>query len=364
MNRKLSFVVAPLVVTLLIFQTTQFQATAAVRDAQKTAHAKLFPVTIRDDTGYRLTIPRRPVRIISLDPRDTETLFALDLSKRIVADGGKEVEGAFCCRSSFRFPSQWPSPWGTNYPRRSRTLPHIEGGYDPAHPFDIEQVVAKRPNLVLTLNADPSAIAKMRSLGLKVVVLDPRTFAQIEADIALVGRITGNLRQAAIVLANIKQRFHALRHLLTGVRSRPRVFYEIDDSTGTPYTACAGSFIDQMLALAKAVNVAHDVTPCPANDPYPQMQTEAVVAANPHDILLGDSDYGVTPAAVRARSGWGTIDAVEHGRIYAVDDDLVSRAGPREIVGLETVARILHPRVFRRHSGLRPRAERRSARSP
>jgi len=325
----------------------------AGRDFARPAHGsarrdgRLFPVTIRDDTGYKVTIPRVPRRIISLDPRDTETLFALDLSKRLVADGGQYDEGAFCCNTEFRFPQQWPSPWGRNYPSRSRTLPHIEGGYDAAHPFDIELVVAKHPNLVVSLNSDPNGIAKMRSLGLKVVVLDPHTFAQIEHDIRLVGRITGNIYQADVVLNNIVERFKTLRQRLARVTRRPHVFYEIDDSTGVPYTACGGSFIDQMLSLAKAVNIGHNVQPCPRDDPYPQMQTEAVVAANPQYILLGDSNYGMTAAQVKSRNGWQTIDAVKHNRIFAVDDDLISRAGPREIIGLEDVARILHPAAFR-----------------
>lgn len=310
-------------------------------------HSRLFPVTIRDDTGYAVTIPRSPGRIVSLDPRDTETLFALGLSKRIVADGGSADEGAYCCKKRFRYPSQWPSPWGLNYPSRARSLPHIEGGYDPAHPFDIEVVEAKHPNLVLALNADPDAIAKMRSLGIKVVVIDPRTFAQIEKDITLVGRITGNIHKASVVVGNIHKRFASLRSRLRRVHDRPKVFYEVDDSSGNPYTACRGSFIDQMLALAKARNVAHNVQPCPPSDPYPQMQTEALVERNPHYILLGDSDYGVTPAMVKARNGWQVINAVRYNRIFRFDDDLVSRAGPREIIGLVDVAKILHPAAFR-----------------
>ena len=312
-----------------------------------TVHRQLFPVTVRDDTGVKVKIEHVPMRIVSLDPRDTETLFALDLKDRIVADGGKEVEGAFCCKIRFRYPAQWPSPWGLKYPSVSRRLPHIEGGYDPAHPFNVEVVEAKHPGLVLSLNADISAIQEMRRLGLKVLVLDPHSMGQILHDINLVGKVTGHIPQAQTVVRNISRRLAIVQHKLRHVRHLPRVFYEIDDSTGTPYTACAGSFIDQMLSVARAINVAHHVQPCPATDPYPQMQTEAVVATNPSVILLGDSNYGVTPSQVRRRSGWQVISAVKHGRIFPIDDDLVSRAGPREIIGLERVARLLHSWAFK-----------------
>ena len=340
-------VVAAILMTLGLLGTAYGVSAHGIPYGSSRHQKPLFPVTIRDDTGAVVTIAKRPDRLISLDPRDTETLFALNLERRIVADGGKADEGAFCCVKRFSYPKQWPSPWGADYPSRAKKLAHIEGGYDPAHPFDVELVVKKRPDLVLSLNSDESAIQKMRSLGLKVVVLDPHTFAGIEHDIKLVGRITGQVNQATVVLRAITGRFRTLKKRLAPVHSRPRVFYEIDDSSGSPYTACAGSFIDQMLSQAKAVNVAHNVQPCPKADPYPQMSTEALIKQNPQYILLGDSNYGTTAGQVKARNGWSLIDAVKHNRIYAFDDDLVSRAGPREIIGLEHVAKILHPGAFK-----------------
>src|SRR5579884_1553003 len=343
-----AWALASVLLVLLLLPTGAASALGAASVAHSTAkHHALFPVTIRDDTGYKVTIPKRPRRIVSLDPRDTETLFSLNLERRIVADGGSQVEGAFCCRTKFKYPSQWPSPWGRDYPSRARRLPHIEGGYDSAHPFDIEAVEKKHPNLVVSLNSDPEGIQKMRSVGLKVVVLDPHTLLQIQNDIRLVGRITGQVKQAKVVVGNIRSRLKKVERALASIHKLPRVFYEIDDSTGTPYTACHGSFIDQMLTVAKAKNIAHNVQPCPKADPYPQMSSEAVVHDNPQDILLGDSNYGTTPAQVKSRPGWNVIDAVKHNRIFPVDDDLVSRAGPREVIGLERVARLLHPRAFR-----------------
>jgi iron complex transport system substrate-binding protein len=68
---------------------------------------------------------------------------------------------------------------------------------------------------------------------------------------------------------------------------------------------------------------------------------------NPQVIILGDSNYGTKPADVRARSGWGTISAVVHNRIYKFNDDLISRAGPRIAIGVLHLARDIHPEAFR-----------------
>ena len=70
-------------------------------------------------------------------------------------------------------------------------------------------------------------------------------------------------------------------------------------------------------------------------------------AANPAIIILGDSAYGTTADSVKSRAGWGVLDAVKNGHIYPFDDNLVSRPGPRLVDGLEALAKILHPDVFK-----------------
>jgi iron complex transport system substrate-binding protein len=67
---------------------------------------------------------------------------------------------------------------------------------------------------------------------------------------------------------------------------------------------------------------------------------------DPQIILLGDAAYGITPDSIQERSGWGNLDAVKNNRIYAFDDNLVSRPGPRLVEGLEQLAQLLHPELF------------------
>jgi len=44
-----------------------------------------FPMTVTDDEGTAVTIPARPVAIVSLTPAATETLFAIGASSQVVA---------------------------------------------------------------------------------------------------------------------------------------------------------------------------------------------------------------------------------------------------------------------------------------
>jgi len=72
-----------------------------------------------------------------------------------------------------------------------------------------------------------------------------------------------------------------------------------------------------------------------------------LVRLDPQIILLGDAAYGTSAADVKARGGWETISAVKSGKIYPFDDELISRAGPRIVVGIKALAKDIHPQAFR-----------------
>jgi iron complex transport system substrate-binding protein len=76
------------------------------------------------------------------------------------------------------------------------------------------------------------------------------------------------------------------------------------------------------------------------------MSLEALLVQDPAIILLGDAAYGVTPESLATRAGWDKLAAVQNNKIYTVDDNLISRPGPRLVDGLETLAKLLHPEVF------------------
>jgi len=309
---------------------------------------KPFPVTVVDDHGNRVRLSSRPQRLLSLDPRDTETLFAVGLESRVVGDGSQLSEGAAGIKGNFRYPSEWPSPVGRDYPIKAKALPHVEGGYS-GTPFNLETISSVHPDLIFAPYSkfEEPTYQKLHELGIKVIILDPSSIHGILADIALVGKATGAVRQAAVVVKAIKKQVSGVKKALARVLSRPRVYYEIDASNPTqPFTAGPGTFIDEALRLAGGKNVADGVTSCSGTLCYPQFSLEALVELNPQVILLGDAAYGTTVDSVKARGGWSTIAAVQTGKIYPFNDELISRAGPRIGIGLKALARVIHPEVF------------------
>lgn len=68
--------------------------------------------------------------------------------------------------------------------------------------------------------------------------------------------------------------------------------------------------------------------------------------ANPQVIVLSDAAYGTKPQDVKARPGWSTVSAVQSNKIYAFNPDLLSKFGPRVVIGIRDLAKVIHPEVF------------------
>lgn len=314
-----------------------------------------FPITVVDDHGNHIYITKQPRRLITLFPGQTEILFALGLENRVVADSSQydeRAEGIVNAAGKprdFKYPSEWPSKLGRDYPVKAPQLTHVEGGCCGTS-YNLETIEAANPDLIFAPydQTELPIYARLRALGFKVMILDPSTLDGVLHDITLVGKATEATKQAATVVKAIESSLSVTAKRLASVKSRPRVYYEIDATNPTaPYTAGPKTFIDNAITLVKGKNVADAVKTCSGTLCYPQVDLESLVAMNPQVIVLGDSNYGVKPADVRARSGWEAISAVVNNRIYTFDDDLISRAGPRIAIGVRHLARDVHPEAFR-----------------
>lgn len=319
------------------------------------AGAGQFPLTVVDDGGNRIHLAHRPQRIITLYAAYTEMVFALGLENRLVGDGSQYAEGATGITNAagkprdFRYPSEWPSKLGRDYPVRSVQLTHVEGGFSQT-PFNLETITSLHPDLILApyYPSQLSIFGKMKDLGFTVVFLNPSNVQGIMHDIALVGKLTGATSQAAGVLGVMKAQLASVKRKLAKIRTRPRVFYELDATNPTqPITAGPGTVIDQAISAARGRNIADSVTTCSGTQCYPAFNLEALVAANPQLIVLSDAAYGTKPADVKARAGWDTVAAVKSNRIYAFNPDLLSKFGPRVVIGIRDLARLVHPEAFR-----------------
>jgi iron complex transport system substrate-binding protein len=270
-------------------------------------------LTIQDIAGRRVTIPKRPERIVSLAPSNTETLFALGLGDRVTG-----------------------VDQNSDYPPAARDKPKIGTFSQPT----IEAVVGLAPDLVLAANIHVrAAVPALESSGLVVVVLNPADLPAVLDSITLVGQLTDSADAASNLRGELAGRIATVEARLRGVATRPRVYVEI-----TPKFVAAGptSFIGDLVMRAGGSNIADD-----RGTQYPTLSAEAIVARDPEVIVLTDIGGEVTVASVSARPGWAGLGAVRTGRVVAIDPNVANRAGPRVVDALEQLARAFHPELFR-----------------
>jgi iron complex transport system substrate-binding protein len=163
------------------------------------------------------------------------------------------------------------------------------------------------------------------------------------ANLEAVAKLTGHVDETSTLVQSLKARVAAVDAKLAAISEKPSAFYELDATdVSKPYTAGPGTFIDLLIQRAGGTNVASTL-----KDKYPQVSLEELVVLDPEIIILSDSAYGETPEKVAARPGWSTLAAVKNGRVYPFDYHLLSIPGPRLVDGLEQLAKLLHPDLFK-----------------
>jgi iron complex transport system substrate-binding protein len=291
-------------------------APEAIQPAAQTAAAV---INLTDGLSRTITLEGLPQRIVSLAPSNTEILYAIGAGSLLVG------------RDEF-----------SNYPEEALSLPSVGGSWGE---YDSEAIVALNPDLVLAAEINPPELVQsLENLGLTVFLLpNPTDIAGIYQILETAAQLTGRQAETAVLVASLKERVEAVTSKTSAIRERPTVFYELDSTEpNAPYTAGAGTFVDLLIGLAGGSNVASVL-----DSPWAQISLEQLVVMNPDIILLGDSAYGVTPDAVAARPGWESITAVQNGYVFPFNDDLVSRPGPRMVDGLEAMAELIQPEIFK-----------------
>jgi iron complex transport system substrate-binding protein len=272
--------------------------------------------TVQDDRQQAVHIAQAPQRIVSLLPSLTETVCTLGACQRLV---GLD-----------RY---------SNWPASLQHLPRVGGGLDP----NIESIVALKPDLVLAAGST-RGVDRLQALGLTVLRLEPRTHADVQRVLRVVGQAlhvasTDSDRAWQGIQAGVQAAVQSLQPQARG----QRVYVEVSP---TPYGASEASFIGETLTRMGMANILPA-----ALGPFPQVNPEFVVRAQPDVIMAGDSSR----ASMAQRPGWSGMRAMQSQRlcVFSRDDaDTLVRAGPRMAEGARLMAECLN-----RAAGQSARAE-------
>ena len=273
-------------------------------------------IVITDQAGRVVTLDAVPQRIVSLAPSNTEILFALGLNDSIV--GVSEY---------------------SDYPAEALGKDIITKFY----PLDIENIVAAEPDLVVAANIHKDEyVPQMESLGLKVIVLDPKTVDEVMDAIAIAGEATGTEDAASQLIEDMQARVDAVQSLVSGLSEEeiPRVFYVIWHDP--PMTVGNDTFQSEVIKLAGGQSIFDDLSG------YPAVDLETILDRDPQVIVVG-SGHDVEKDEVfewaMNESRLQDTEAASENRIFKIDANLVDRPGPRIVDGIEEMLRLIHPEL-------------------
>ncbi len=273
-----------------------------------------------DGLERQVVLEQPAQKIVSLAASNTEILFAIGAGGQVIG------------RDEF-----------SDYPQEALSLTDVGGGWGE---LNNELIVSLQPDLVLAAQINTAEQVKtLEDLGLTVYYLpNPTDMDGLYANLQEIARLTGRESNTEELIAELKDRVTAVEEKIAPLSFRPLVFYELDSTDpNAPWTSGPGTFIDLLIDMAGGANLGSSL-----EGEWVQISVEDLISKNPEIILLGDYVWGgVQPEDVAARPGWQVIAAVEKEQVYPFDDNLVSRPGPRLVQGLEELARLLHPEVFK-----------------
>jgi iron complex transport system substrate-binding protein len=245
--------------------------------------------------------PPAPRRVVSLAPSLTDTLVAMGKARLLVGvtryDDAPEVA----------------------------SVARVGGFLDPSP----EAVVAQKPDLVLWLTdaGAYAAVKRIAEVGIPVIAIPVVNVADVLASARIVGEAVGDRAAGERLASSLREAVETAQRRASA-RKRVRVLFVV--GRDPLVVAGPGSYPDELLRLAGAVNVVE------GDRPWPVYPVERAVVADPELVI---------DAAVLEPAGGihrlDAIPAVRRGAVQRLRDDTALRPGPRLPRALDELERAL-----------------------
>jgi len=266
--------------------------------------------TVTDDLGRSVPVPAAPLRIVSLTPGATETLFSAGAGSQVIATVEYSDE-----------------------PAAARRVPRIGD----VAAVDMERLVALHPDVVIAwpTGGNPAQREKIGALGMAVYDQDVLRLSDLPGSLRRLGRLAGTTevadREADLLAARLGALERAYRPR-PGAR-RPTVLLQVWNRP--IYTVGGRHLMSDALSLCGARNVFADLP-----ESGPVVDVEAVIARDP-DIIIAAAPRGEGAAWLADWKRFGSLKAVRAGRLLAFEDQALSRLGPSVLDATEELCRAI-----------------------
>ncbi|MDP8943308.1 MAG: cobalamin-binding protein [Actinomycetota bacterium] len=281
------------------------------------------------------------MRIASLVPSATESLFALGLGDRVV---GVTHECDYPpAAAELAQLTRTVIPPGLSAAEIDRAVRERTERGKPLYELDADRLAALEPDLIVTQAVcevcavsydEVRAIATRLPSRPRVVSLDPSTLGEVLAGVSRLADTAGVADAGARLLEERAERIGRVEHAVRGAE-RPRVAaLEWLDPV-----FLGGHWVPQMIELAGGED--------PLAHPGERSRTaswEEVADARPDVVLAIPCGYDAARSAAEALAHRERLAGLGARTVVALDAAAYfSRPGPRLVEGIELLAHVLHP---------------------
>lgn len=263
-------------------------------------------VTVTDMKGRKITLTGPATRIVALTAADCEILCAIGAGDLLVG------RGEYC-----------------DYPAEVLAVTSVQSGYE----TNIEQIIALEPQVLLmsTMTQTVEQVAALEAAGVTAVVSDAQDIEGVYTAITMIGSLTGRDAEAAALVQDMQATFAQVTEKATGDGSQT-VYFEVSPLEWGLWTAGSGTFMNEIAEMLGLTNAFSDVSG------WAEISEEQVLERDPDFIVTISMYYGEGPTPeeeILSRAGWENVTAIRNGAILNLQNDELSRPGPRLADGAE-----------------------------
>lgn len=315
--KKINRILLALFMLVFVFTVTACAEKKALVKTEENKNTEVksgttYPLEITDSFDRKVVIEKEPLKVVSIAPNITETIFALEKNNVLVG------RTDYC-----------------DYPEDVKNIASIGTIQEPS----IEKIAELSPDLVIA--APPftkEAAVKLEELKIPVVVLtSEQNFDGTYDMINKIGEMLNASEKAGSVVDSMKKKIADIENKVNG-KGTPSVYYVVSFGQGGDFTATGETFINTMITMAGGTNIASDAQGW-------AYSLEKIVEKDPEIIIL--SKYFDTKKGFEAAEGYKDLTAVKSGKLLEIDNNMLDRQGPRLADGLEEMAKLIHPEAFK-----------------
>jgi len=269
-------------------------------------------LTIKDSYEREIVLRKKPERIISLSPAVTEIFYYMNSIGSLVG------RTDYC-----------------DYPEDVKNIMSVGAIITP----NMEAILYLKPDLIIASDHfQKNTLSEIQKMNIPVYIgFLKNDYDAVYKLINDIGIMLDNKPESEKLISGMKKEMGNVEKKIKKIKSKPKVYYMISYGDAGNFTAGRDTYISKLIKLAGGENIGDIITGW-------EISYENLLNNDPDIIIC--SKYNNIKKNIIDNNFFKKLNAVKNNRVYEMDINLIDRIGPRNIEGLKTMAKIIHPEVF------------------